>query len=167
MSDTDPYVVSTDARVVDAALAAAPDIVLAELELAVLECQLLLEREVKERAPTSGAGTLRDSIGTLPLSLSGTALSGTVGTPLSYAVPVELGSRPHRPPIAPLAEWVDRKLGIKGKAGQRVAWAIAGKIAKRGTPAHHMFGGALEAHRAQIGEIAQGAVERAMGRIGS
>lgn len=120
-------------------LSAAPSVVLDEMRLAMLEASMLAEREVKERTPTSGAGTLRDSIGALPVMMGGGRVTGGVGTALSYAAPVELGSKPHWAPMAPLLEWVQRKLGKTGDDAEQVAGAIRFKIAQHGTEGHFMF----------------------------
>lgn len=117
----------------------APEIFRGEFVPAVTEASMLAEREVKERAPTSGAGTLRNSIGALPVTLSGTAVSAGVGTSLSYAAAVELGSKPHWAPIAPLLDWVQRKLGLSGEEAEGAAQAIQFKIAARGTEGAFMF----------------------------
>ena len=39
----------------------------------------------------------------------------------------------NKPPITPLIQWVGHKLGINGKEGKSIAFAIANKIAKEGT----------------------------------
>lgn len=148
------------------ALARAPQIFEEELYPSVLEAELLLEREIRERTPTSGAGTLRDSIGALPVTFSGIAFEGGVGTALSYAAPVETGSRPHRPPIEPLAEWVRRKLGKTGKEARGIAFAIAGKIAKKGSEGRWMFRDGLAATQDQMLAIIAAGAERAVERIG-
>lgn len=101
---------------------------------------MFAEREVKEHTPTSGAGTLRDSIGALPVTITGTAVAGGgAGTSLPYAAAVELGSKPHWAPIAPLQDWVQRKLGLSGEEVEAAAQAIQFKIARRGTKGHFMF----------------------------
>jgi len=51
----------------------------------------------------------------------------------SYAGAIEWGSRPHRPPVEPLIDWSERKLGVHGKDARRAGWAIALKIAREGT----------------------------------
>lgn len=162
----EPYVISVDATVVNARLAALPDVLLDEMVPAVVESQLLLEREIKERTPTSGAGTLRDSMGALPVMLTESAVRGEVGSALSYALPVELGSRPHRPPIEPLADWVRRKLGKPADEARGIAFGIAAKIAQHGTPAHHMASEGLKATQAQIQELLEAAASRAVSRVG-
>lgn len=145
-----------------AALARAPEAFLRELATGILEAQMLVEREVKERTPTSGHGTLRDSIGAMPLELTGSRIAGSVGTALSYAEPVELGTQPHMPPLEPLVDWVRRKLGIKGGAGEQVAQAIRWKIYRHGTKAAFMFRDAFAAVTPQIDAIMGAAVVRAI-----
>lgn len=44
------------------------------------------------------------------------------------------GRRPGaRPPIAPIEQWVNDKLGISGSQGLGIAFAVANKIAQEGT----------------------------------
>lgn len=149
-----------------AALAAAPDVVGREIVPAMMEAELLLERAVRDRTPTSGAGTLANSIGALPVVVTETAVIGDVGTALAYAQPVETGSRPHRPPVEPIADWVRRKLGKHPDEAKGIAWGIAGKIAKEGSIGVHMFEKGLAATQTQILEILGAGVDRALGRIG-
>lgn len=132
---------------------------------AVFEGSLLLEREVRERTPTSGAGTLRDSIGALPISISGAVVRGGAGTVLAYAAPVETGSKPHWMPVEPLMDWVRRKLGLAGDEAADAARRIRFAIAHRGTPAAHMFRDGTAATEAQIGQILNDAMAEAAGRL--
>lgn len=143
----------------------APDLVVSEITTGIYEASLYLQREVAERTPTSGAGTLRSSILARQPQIGDGAISGTVGTPMVYALPVELGTRPHHPPVQPLIDWVEMKLGLTGKKADAVARAIAWKIAKHGTQGAHMFRDALEAGRVQIGEILSRHARRALARI--
>lgn len=54
-----------------------------------------------------------------------------------HAFPIEYGTDPHHPPVAPIIRWVQRKLGVRNKKkASRIAWAIATKIKKHGTDAH-------------------------------
>lgn len=154
-----------DGEAVGRVLRAAPAIVDADIVPAILESQFLLEREVRDRTPTSGAGTLRDSIGALPIVIGASEVVGEVGTSLSYAQPVESGSKPHRPPVEPIAEWVRRKLGKRPEEAKSIAWAIAGKIAKEGSPGAFMFRDGLAAVQSQILEILGSGVERALSHI--
>lgn len=146
-------------------MAEAPRIIIEELTAGITEASMLAEREIRERTPTSGAGLLRDSIGALPVEISGEAVRGGVATSLSYAAPVETGSRPHRPPVEPLYDWVQRKLGLRGKEAMGVASAIAAKIAKEGTKGAFMFRDGFAAVEGQIMDILGGAIDRATARI--
>ncbi|MCU0515233.1 MAG: HK97 gp10 family phage protein, partial [Anaerolineae bacterium] len=87
------------------------------------EATLMVTRSAKLRAPVD-TGRLRASI-TPTVQRSGETVTGVVGTNVKYAAAVELGSRPHYPPIAPLKVWARRK-GLN-------AYAVANAIAKRGT----------------------------------
>lgn len=104
------------------------------------------------------------NVGILRASVFGAAVDfwpkviGVLGSPLSYAEPVEYGSKPHKPPYAPILLWVRRKLGgalrlelrqesTSGRVSRAsmesrirsVAWAVVMKIAREGTVGHHMF----------------------------
>jgi hypothetical protein len=142
----------------------APDIFLEEMTAGVLESSLLASREVQERTPTSGAGTLRNSIGALPVTISGFSVSAGVGTALSYAAPVELGSKPHWAPIEPLVDWVERKLGKSGKEAEGIARAIQYKIAHEGTEGAFMFRDGFAHVTPQVLEILAARVVRGSAR---
>ena len=118
----------------------APELVRNELTAATYEAELLLEREIKEDTPVGATGLLRQSIHSeAPVALSNTVI-GVVGTASMHALPVELGTRPHFPPIEPLIDWVQAKLDIRDEEqAEGVALAIARKIAVRGTLGVGMF----------------------------
>jgi hypothetical protein len=146
-------------------LAKAPKIVLKELVPAMTEASALLEREAKERTPTSGMGTLRDSIGAIPVTISGHRVAGGAETSLSYAIPVELGSAPHWAPLLPLVDWVERKLAKRGTEARQIARMIQLKIAKKGTKGAFMFRDASEAIRTQYFAMIARALDRAEAKI--
>jgi len=108
-----------------------------------------LQAEVQDRTPTTH-GTLRVSILGDVRPLAGLGMEGVVGTSLAYALPVELGTKPHMPPVAPLVQWAKQKLGVSGKEAERAGWAIARKIARVGTKGHFMFATAFAENEAQI-----------------
>jgi hypothetical protein len=83
-----------------------------------------------------------------------------VGPPADvYAAYVEDGTRPHMPPPSALLLWVKQKLLIDNeKQALSVAFAIARKIAKRGTQGAHMFDQAFQ----QLQVEAPGILERAI-----
>ena len=83
---------------------------------------------------------------------------------------LELGSRPHRPPLWPILEWVVRKFGTGKKSITSfsdaephlvgIAKAIVEKIAAEGTEPHYMVRDSLP----KLTEIAKREVERALAR---
>ena len=146
----------------------APDLAQAELRRAMTEATQYLERETKERTPVGvgGGGGLRGSIhSTVELSSGGRAVLGVVGSPLNYAAPVELGTKPHHPPVEPIEDWVQAKLGLRGKAARRAAWGIAQKIAVRGTTGKYMFRDALADGEATVRRIFDAARDRIAARV--
>ncbi len=157
--DSDPI------RQIAAILREAPDLVSEEIAAGIYEAELLLQREVMERTPSSGAGTLRNSIIAAQPSIEGETILGSVTTPLPYAQPVEFGAKPHMPPVQPIIDWVEAKLGLKGAEAKKAGWAIAMSIKAKGTEGAFMFTNALEANREQMGAILTEAAKRALARI--
>ena len=119
----------------------------------VTEAAVLMEGVIKQDTPV-GAGPihLRDTI-FHKVSTYGESVWGMVGTPAIYGEPVELGTRPHFPPVAPLRHWVERKLGLSGKEAKAVAFLIARAISRRGTKAQKMFTGNISKHEAVVVRI--------------
>ena len=149
------------------AFAQAPEVVIEEFSRAMTEATLLLEREVKEETPVGigGGGGLKGSIAArTPQALADNVI-GLVGTPLSYAVPVEFGTRPHMPPVQPLADWAEYKLGVAPDQARSIGWRIARKIAAQGTEGAHMFGRAVADNEGQVQAIFARARERIAERI--
>lgn len=144
-----------------------PEIVTEELTRATWEAELLLERETKENTPVGigGGGGLKGSISAREPVVLADNVIGMVGTPLAHAVPVELGTKPHMPPIQPLADWAQHKLGVSGNEAFRVGRAIAIKISQRGTEGAHMFERAFTANEAQVQTIFGAARERIADRM--
>ncbi len=124
-----------------AAWARAPEIARSELTAAMAEADDLLEREVKDSPEMIKAlahGLLRGSIFGVE-KVSDTQVIGVVGTAQKYALPVELGSRPHFPPVEPLIDWVKVKLGVPEHEARSVAFLVARKIARTGTKGAFAF----------------------------
>jgi len=151
----------------DAAWAKAPDIVREEMTAAISEADLLLEREVKEKTPVGvgGAGGLRGSIAAQDPEVSSDVVLGVVGTAMAHAVPVEIGTKPHFPPVQPLEDWVIAKLGVPEKDAHGVAFLVARKIAARGTLAVGMFHRAFNEQRPKVEAIFAGARQRIAERL--
>lgn len=139
----------------------APDLVAREMTGTTLGATLFLEREVKERTPVGATGSLRGSIrARRPERLSDNVI-GVVGSSNPHAVPVELGTRPHFPPLEPLKDWVRSRLDIRGKSEvHAVALAIARKIAARGTPAAGMFHRGFNENRGTVAAMYERATQR-------
>lgn len=149
------------------AFARAPEIVTEELTRASWAAELLLEREVKEETPVGvgGGAGLKGSISAREPRIAGVGVIGEVGTALNYAVPVELGTRPHFPPVQPLADWARQKLGVDPRQARSVGFLIARKISRRGTTGAHMFRKAFDRNFAQVARIYQDARSRIADRI--
>ncbi|HEY9081339.1 hypothetical protein [Magnetovibrio sp.] len=134
----------------------APDMALDEMVRTTVAATMLLERETKERTPLGVGGRGSGASGSIaaqePQRLAESVI-GEVGSPLAYIVPLELGSRPHRPPIEPLRDWVEHKLNIAPEESERVAWAISTKIAREGTEGAFMFTNAFNANQPQIARM--------------
>jgi hypothetical protein len=150
-------------RELDAAFARAPDIVREELLAAVTEADRLLEREVVDRMPTA-TGLSRASVFSREEALPGGGL-GVVGTAEPHVVYVELGTRPHFPPVEALEDWVRVKLAVPERRVHGVAFAIARKIAQRGTLGVGMFHRAFAANRGQVERFFAAALGRIAVRI--
>lgn len=149
-------------------LQSAPAIARQEMTAGVQEVLLLLEREIKEKTPAGVSEALRGSIthvlDATPVSI-GAGVGGKVFTPLNYALPVELGSKPHWPPVAALKDWVHHKLGVPQSEAGTVAFLIARKISKTGTKGAHMFERTLSEQSAHAVEILGQAVDRIRARL--
>lgn len=84
-----------------------------------------------------------------------------------YALPVETGTRPHRPPIGALVLWVKAKLHVDDeKKAVSIAWAIAKTIEKRGTKGAFMFQQAFDALEGEVQPILEQAIAAAIQEAG-
>lgn len=136
------------------AFKSAPEIVEKVGVRALTKATALLEREVKERTPFGVSGLLRDSItAQQPYRSSFDGLVGVVSSPLDYAVCVELGTKPHYPPLEPIKRWVLKKLGLPIVSVEPVARSIAWKIRAHGTKGARMFAKAFAANKTQVERI--------------
>lgn len=123
------------------------------------EAVLLLQREVSDAAPLGVLGNLRNGWFSDVVSLSGQVV-GTVATTVEYAESVELGSKPHFPPLAPLVDWVIAKLGVPQVEARSIAYLVARKISKSGTKAQLFVKGAFEANTPQVRAFFDEALQR-------
>lgn len=129
-------------------LAAAPARTQEVLLGAMTSVTQLLEREVADAMPAV-SGLTRASISSDAFSTPAGVL-GVVGSPSVAALAVELGTKPHMPPVSPILDWVHQKLGLAGPEAKSAAFAIARKIARVGTSAQRPFEKTLKAQSGQI-----------------
>ncbi|WP_395672101.1 hypothetical protein [Inquilinus sp.] len=154
------------------AMQVAPELVDAHFLPAVLEATFLAGREIVERTPRGAHNALALSIQPREPEIGVDSIVGVVGTPLAYAEPVEVGSRPHMPPLQPLMDWVKAKLGKPAAEVEPIAQAIRWKIYHHGTKGAFMFRDGLKAVQPQIerimGEAARGLIAdlAALGKSG-
>lgn len=155
--------VQSPERLADA-FAAAPQRVAQIIGAALQEATLLVQREAQERAPTGVTGELRNSAFS---DVTGTLdqLVGVMGFTALHAEPVELGTQPHTPPLAPLVDWVEARLGMQGADAERVARAIQFKIRARGTQGTFFVRDAAAATEVQISQRLQAAVANAIAEV--
>lgn len=139
----------------------------AELELGALEGALLIQGELMQSLPrgAGGIGGGAGLAGSISFDVERTAegARAEVGSPLPYALHVEYGTKPHRPPVRPIQDWVEVKLGISGKAAEGAAWAIAAAIGKRGTRAQPVWEPVHARVQPQLQRLIDAAVARATG----
>lgn len=132
--------------------------------------KLMLRGEalVKEEAPVGATGQLANSPAydipaTMSFSGAADSVAGMkaelfIGPPADvYGAPVELGTKPHFPPPHALLGWVKKRFNPNSEEeAMQIAWAVARKIAKRGTKAQHFFERATD----KLAKEAQGIMER-------
>lgn len=141
-----------------ASLKAAPQRTVQVMLAAMTQATLLLQHEVQDTMPAV-SGLTRNSIGQDAFSTPAGAL-GVVGSNQATAMFVELGTRPHMPPVEPLVGWVQQRLGVSAQDAQRVAWLVARKIARVGTPKQLVFQKALNNNATQVRGIFEDAAQR-------
>lgn len=102
----------------------------------------LITLDIKDHAKRNAP----EAFGNLKRSISNTVIKskmqGIVWARRKYAIFVELGTRPHFPPIAPIYKWTKYVLHTVDKG---VAYAVANKIARVGTEPQPFMAPAVEA----------------------
>jgi len=128
-----------------------PAMVQEQLLSAMNESVAYAQYQVVSRTPlgSGDGGHLAASINSEVLINPAVSI-GYVGTSKLYAEAVELGTKPHMPPIEPLVNWVEAVLSLEGDEAERVATLIALKINARGTTGKLMFKEGLEASEPYI-----------------
>jgi hypothetical protein len=146
----------------------APKVAREETTRSMIEILALLEREIKDRTPVGvgGAAGLRGSITSELRGRRVSDLQGRVFSPMRHAAPVELGTKPHFPPLQPLEDWVHAKFGVNGAQAKRIAFLVARKISVKGTEGTHMFEEGFSDNERQVLNILFAAVDRIIARLG-
>jgi hypothetical protein len=143
----------------------AGQVVREELARAMNASVLHLKGQIMPLVPVGVTALLRGGVQT-SIAGEGVTLTGRVYDAVSYALPVELGSRPHFPPIAPIALWVRRKLGISDEREARsVAFLIARKISRVGTKPRLFFKRGFEAGKGRVSTFFAEANARIVSRL--
>lgn len=149
--------------------ARAPEIVEQEFARAMAETTGMLEPAVKEMTPvgaSGGASGLADSI-TSEQSVGPEGAIGMVGTAYPYAIPVELGTKPHFPPVESLEDWVRVKWHLsEEKEVHSAAFVLARAISRRGTPGYGMFHRTFAGKAPEIEAIFAQARDRIVAQLG-
>lgn len=117
---------------------------------AMRDSTLQVSRTAKRLAPVD-TGRLRASI-TPEVRLSGNNVLGVVGSNVTYAPFVELGTKPHWVPAGALAGWARRH--------NMNPYVVARAIARRGTQPVRFLWRAYEKHADRIQQRLEDAVER-------
>jgi hypothetical protein len=157
MSTAAIHITAPDLVALQRGLANAPKYTSERLLDAMTEATLYLEREVKDRFPAV-SGLTRGSITSDAFSTSAGVL-GVVGSASIAAVAVELGTKPHMPPVAPIVIWAQEKLGLSGAEAKSAAFAIARKIARVGTKGQGHFQATLASGLGTLSSIFSSAAQ--------
>ena len=115
------------------------------------QATLIVTRDAKLNAPVD-TGLLRASI-TPAVEVKGATVEGVVGSNVAYAPYMELGTRPHWPPLAALETWA-RRHGT-------TAFVVARAIARRGLAPRRYLQRAFEDNAERIYRL----VGEVVGRI--
>lgn len=118
----------------------APELTRREMTSTMTDVDVLIQGELMRELPAGagGAAGLRGSVFREEHALADNVI-GLVATDKPYAGYVELGTKPHMPPIQPLVDWVRAKLGEDEESARGVAFAIARKIKAHGTKANPVW----------------------------
>jgi hypothetical protein len=119
------------------------------MNLGTQKAAIDLASEVKRQiiaADAVASGEMAESVDVRKKLLRGASV--VVDTP--YARYVNDGTRPHMPPVEPLKQWAIQKgLARDEREADRIAWAVAKKIARDGTRPRHFMEKAMAAFKAQ------------------
>lgn len=139
----------------------APQQAVRSLMRAMVEATRLLQREVQDSlAKRSRSGLTLGSVVADAWAVPAGVL-GVVGSNQPSAAFLEFGTKPHMPPVTALEQWVQDALGVSAADAHRVAFLVARKIAREGTPALKIFENAFSRNAGQVIAI----FDREVGRM--
>lgn len=116
------------------------------------EAVLIVLRDAREFAPVD-TGRLRNSItGEVRFNQINNTVEGVVGSNLVYAPYMELGTRPHFPPLSALQTWA-RRHGTN-------AFVVARAISRRGLKGRFFLRDSFNKNKSQIKRIINNKVSR-------
>lgn len=147
-----------------AAMQTAPEVVQRELLAWATEQADYIRSEVSERTPRK-TGLLADSIlatppvielGTLGVSAIVGAPAIFQGTPINYAIPVELGTKPH---VIEAKDKQSLRFCIGG------VWVMVKSVHHPGTVGAHMFQRTLDESRGELQQSMTATVERILAQV--
>lgn len=121
-----------------------PEVVQAELEGAMYDAVMLLERGVKLKTPVGVFGAQGGLQSTIHGEVQGKGtpiVKGIVATQSPYGEVIEKGRRAGKawPPEGTLLRWIEVKFGVSEKVAKRIEFPVRAKIGKKGFPGAHMF----------------------------
>lgn len=143
----------------------APDMTNREVLATMTEVTLLMQHEVQDLMPVGATGLTRASI-TADAFSTPTGAIGVVASSQPAAVYLELGTKPHMPPVAALVPWVSAVMGLRDEDAKRVAFLVARKISRVGTKAQKPFSRAIEALRGQVDRMFEDCAARVAAQLG-
>jgi len=121
-----------------------------EMLMTMRNMTLMIQRDAKINAPVD-TGRLRASI-TPTVAQMGDIIEGVVGSNVTYAPYMELGTKPHWPPPGALTVWA-RRHNIEEFVVQRA-------IARRGTKPRRFLERAFESNLNRIKQMFDGTIRR-------
>lgn len=160
----------------------APDMLRDELLQAVTQADVLVQGELMQKLPAGAGGRhgagLIESVHHSEEALADSVI-GMVATDRSYAQYVEIGTKPHMPPLQPLVDWANAVIeGVhavagtnkKGKpvatgAGAEIVEAIRWSIYRRGTRKQPVWQTTYDKLLPQIQQLLEAAVQRVRDRL--
>lgn len=127
----------------------APEYTERVLQETMTEATLLVQREWQENIPRA-SGLTAASI-TSDVASTPAGVLGVVASSQPNALFLELGTRAHMPPVEAIEPWVKAVLGIRDpKEVKSVAFLVARKIARKGTPAKQPMAKAAASTEGQV-----------------